>query len=177
MAKFSSPFIQKKKRKKINKFHESRYWPRKSIKLREKKRNPPRGTTVDKSVQRNSYKQNGSRNIYISCLLLGACCLACFRYTSVTKYTGKWNVVWALQFSRSGVWISCEAFMTQFQPTTFIMTCKRGVGDHGFHATRTTWNHTSLFVSPFLIDVTSVYPSRSFSLIERIVYRVSKRID
>lgn len=98
-----------------------------------------------------------AREIYVSITWS----LACFRYTSVTKYTGKWNVVWALQFSRSGVWISCEAFMTQFQPTTFIMTCKRGVGIT-VSMQREPLGTTSLFVSPFLIDVTSVYPSRSF---------------
>lgn len=141
-------------------------------KKKKKKRIPLRNTTVDKSVQRISSSKM-AREIYVS---IGACCLACFRYTSVTKYTGKWNVVWALQFSRSGVWISCEAFMTQFQPTTFIMTCKRGVGIT-VSMQREPLGTTFLFVSPFLIDVTPVYPSRSFSLIERMYTGCQKRKD
>lgn len=155
----------------------SRYWPRKSIESckKKKKKNEFLFETQQSINPCNEFLRAKWLEKYM-CLLLGACCLACFRYTSVTKYTGKWNVVWALQFSRSGVWISCEAFMTQFQPTTFIMTCKRGVGIT-VSMQREPLGTTFLFVSPFLIDVTPVYPSRSFSLIERMYTGCQKRKD
>lgn len=125
-----------------------------------------------KSVQRiSSSKMAREIYVFITCR-----CLACFRYTSVTKYTGKWNVgVGVTIFQERGRWISCEAFMTQFQPTTFIMTCKSGVGDHGFHATRrTTWNRAPLCLS--LFNRCHVCLSVPLLLFDRKhVYRVSKK--
>lgn len=93
-----------------------------------KKGIPPRNAINHhcKSVQRvSSSKMAREIYVFITCR-----CLACFRYTSVTKYIlEKWNVgVGVTIFQEGGRWISCEAFMTQFQPTTFIMTCKSGVG-------------------------------------------------